>query len=691
MQVCFTIHYKRCKKYIHFVFLSTFILLSTEVHAQKIPQDLIKSICTNHTINTGSPGNTGISNIQIPCFSPALTSYLDFYYIKILSGTTFTFLVTPNGNVDYDFVAFLNPNWDNLNATPNANKRGSGNDPFQSGVFHLGLSLTAMELCEAGGSSGFPDPGIVRYFDVKPNDEILIVIDRYSRTNLGYTLSFEGGGDAILDCTIVGDIYSICALTSDSEVYFEKEEFLKDLEIDYPDAIYKFYYDQDEAEKNGIASINFPIKSKLKVGEIQEIYVRVETKSGNFIRVVKLLLQVKPNPVLNQDVVRLPDQCTYDENGQATFDLTQANRMLIDNPQNYKFSYYGSLDDAVKGNRSIVNPESFTTKDTSIFIRIENNITDEVDINCFATARLDINVKQATKSTDTITVCDAYYWNNRTFTESGLYEATLMNAVGCDSIARLFLTIHLTSEPQIMSMETCNQFEWNNQIYDSSGQYEMIASNINGCDSLIILKLMIYPNYSDTFNVISCHEYTWPSTGKSYTESGLYRVPFKSVHGCDSLVTLSLNIYPTYNMVENVDTESAYFWPVSQETYEYSGIYEILYASEFGCDSVFILNLNIKDNSQFVFPNVIAKGGSNGFFTGYSNKGQINIRTLNVFDRWGNLIFHNENFPSNVPEEGWNGLHNGREVPSGVYIWTAIIDKRDGTSERFQGDITVLR
>ena len=47
----------------------------------------------------------------------------------------------------------------------------------------------------------------------------------------------------------------------------------------------------------------------------------------------------------------------------------------------------------------------------------------------------------ATTSTSTITNCGSYTWNGTTYTSSGTYSTTLVNAGGCDSIATLNLTI----------------------------------------------------------------------------------------------------------------------------------------------------------------------------------------------------------------------------------------------------------
>ncbi|MCZ2100313.1 MAG: gliding motility-associated C-terminal domain-containing protein [Chitinophagales bacterium] len=723
------------------LFVLLFLSIAFDVHGQKIPQDLIVPICSNQALETGAPENSGINNLWTPCgnFSP-LSPYLDFYYIKILEGTKFVFSVTPYGRDDYDFAAFLNPDWDNINNTPYANKRGSQNSPVSTGKYSMGLSLTATDVCEQSGSTGNPEPGFVRYFDVKPGDEILICIDRWSRTTRGYSMDFDGG-DAILDCTILGDTYSKCEFEGEGKAEYYESDFLSNLEASYPEAIFKFYYEQKEAEANSLDYINFPIVVTDLSGKPEDIYVRIETETGSFISVLKLLLQVKPLPILLNDQIELPKVCANDASGDGLFDLTQANDLLVSNPDKYEFKYFVSEVDAINDANSIGRPQAYTTQDGSIYVRIESKPQGTEDIICYVTARLDLKVSHPSISSDTLSLCNVFNWNGQTLTNSGRYEAHFQNAAGCDSTAFLQLTI-FKDEMVVEKVDACGSFSWKDQIYDQSGRYEAQYVNVHGCDSTEVLELSVYPNFSDSIAVSVCKSFYWPVSGQTYNTSGIYAFPMQSIHGCDSIGTLQLVIYPefldtldmvacedfywsltgdTYHQsglyvyplqtVEGCDslvslslqinpvyfTENSthaygdFVWSVNNQTYSDSGIFTAVYTTAAGCDSVYVLHLTVEAPTAFYFPNAIAKGGANSAFTGYSNKGELPIIALSVYDRWGSLVFHNENFPSNVPEEGWDGTLYGRDLPTGVYVWIAVVENKEGTQSRYQGDITIIR
>src|SRR5699024_4388518 len=112
-------------KYLFILLYCCFFIKFGEVQAQEFPKGLATPICTDQVIPSNVPENSGYDEIY-PCgmftdppgLSPLIPSdplspYIDFYYVVIQSEGTFTFVVTPNEEVNYDFGAFKNPNWEN--------------------------------------------------------------------------------------------------------------------------------------------------------------------------------------------------------------------------------------------------------------------------------------------------------------------------------------------------------------------------------------------------------------------------------------------------------------------------------------------------------------------------------------------------------------------------------------------------
>ena len=79
------------------------------------------------------------------------------------------------------------------------------------------------------------------------------------------------------------------------------------------------------------------------------------------------------------------------------------------------------------------------------------------------------------------------------------------------------------------------------------------------------------------------------------------------------------------------------------------------------------------------------------FFTGTTpsmavDMGPIAVTTFKIFNRWGELVYNNEN-----PTQGWDGMHNDEPAPSDVYIYMIEITLPNGSIESFQGDVTLIR
>ncbi|GIV36254.1 MAG: hypothetical protein KatS3mg032_0633 [Cyclobacteriaceae bacterium] len=66
---------------------------------------------------------------------------------------------------------------------------------------------------------------------------------------------------------------------------------------------------------------------------------------------------------------------------------------------------------------------------------------------------------------------------------------------------------------------------------------------------------------------------------------------------------------------------------------------------------------------------------------------------MQIFDRWGNLIFESRNEPgAPVPIRGWDGYdRNNRLLPAGVYVYRLVLRLSDGQQITKVGDVTLIR
>ena len=261
---------------------------------------------------------------------------------------------------------------------------------------------------------------------------------------------------------------------------------------------------------------------------------------------------------------------------------------------------------------------------------------------CDSIVTLDLTIGVPTSGTDVITACDSYTWiDGVTYTASNNTAThTLPNALGCDSVVTLDLTIN-NSDAITQTVSNCGIYTWatNGQSYFQSGQYTHTLTNINGCDSVITLDLTINLDYTITDNINACDSYTWPVNGTTYTQSGSHTETFTSAGGCDSIRVLNLTMNASTASTQTEVACASYTWPADGMTYTTSGQYTATLQTVAGCDSVVTLDLtidNVDNGVTFDYPNgtyIADETDPNATFQWLYciNMSPVNNQTANIF------------------------------------------------------------
>jgi gliding motility-associated-like protein len=138
--------------------------------------------------------------------------------------------------------------------------------------------------------------------------------------------------------------------------------------------------------------------------------------------------------------------------------------------------------------------------------------------------------------------------------------------------------------------------------------------------------------------------------------------------------------------------------------YRVEGVYEVqlVAINDHGggllCTDTLTQNVTAKQGGVTKVPNAFTpnRGGPGGGGTGGNGtfndvflpivKGAEEFN-MQIFDRWGNLIFE-----SNSANIGWDGYDkNGRILPAGVYVYKLTVRLSDGQRSTQIGDVTMIR
>ncbi len=234
---------------------------------------------------------------------------------------------------------------------------------------------------------------------------------------------------------------------------------------------------------------------------------------------------------------------------------------------------------------------------------------------------LHYTVLRNTAMTVAETACDSYTWstgNDSTYTASGIYEWTTTNAAGCDSVVTLNLTVNASSTATVADT-ACDSYTWStgdDSTYTATGVYTWTTVNAVGCDSVVTLNLTINRNAGVEIAATACQTYTWERNGQTYTNNGDeplvadHTYAFNDANGCtgDSTLHLTLNPVHATSSTVVVNDDASYLYNGVMYTAPCDSTFSTTFTNQYGCDSVHTLHLIIPVIDQITEVTVEACG-----------------------------------------------------------------------------------
>ena len=125
-----------------------------------------------------------------------------------------------------------------------------------------------------------------------------------------------------------------------------------------------------------------------------------------------------------------------------------------------------------------------------------------------------------------------------------------------------------------------------------------------------------------------------------------------------------------------------------------STTYTLLVTDEAGCTAQNFVNILVNKETPIFIPNVFSPNGDGAndllFINARINSIQ-EIRSFNIYDRWGEIVFTAEHFMPNDPAYGWDGKLDGRTLNPAVFVYAAEVEFVDGRVEVLTGDVVLVR
>ncbi|AOC95726.1 hypothetical protein BB050_02631 [Flavobacterium anhuiense] len=393
-------------------------------------------------------------------------------------------------------------------------------------------------------------------------------------------------------------------------------------------------------------------------------------------------------------------QCDDDADGFTIFDLTKvANIVKNNNPQITNQGYYETLADAQAKTNPISNPQRYTNKAANqiVFARIENAF------GCGAIPQITLNVSSTVIPNQApIAKCD------EDETQDGLYQFDLATEVTPQVLTGLppglIVNYFLTASDAVTETNQLPNI-FKNTTPNSQTIYARAANGSN-CYDITPIELIVHtfdpPNFEDvtqylckgdeiTLDVATgFSSYTW-SNGRTTNSTqvntaGDYSVTVTDVNGCKKtkLFKVILSEPATITGADVKDfsgiDNSVKILYTGVGNYEFSldgntfqddptftqispGIYNAIARDKNGCGPSNVFQIYVLDYPRFFTPN----GDGYNDLWAIKNIDQMPDYTISIFDRYGKLLKQ-----MNQNGSGWNGIFNGREMPSDDYWFTLL-------------------
>ncbi len=245
-------------------------------------------------------------------------------------------------------------------------------------------------------------------------------------------------------------------------------------------------------------------------------------------------------------------------------------------------------------------------------------------VGCDSIIKLHLTIHHPSSSAIAHTICsnDIYNLNGKIFSSAGIYNDTILNHAGCDSIITLTLSVNNISASLPITQMACNSFMFGSKTLTSSGTYYDTLTNYLLCDSLLILNLTINNSSASTIYDTTCSNVPFVLNGKSFATGGVHYDTIQNYVLCDSVITLNLFVKPIVisNLSHTMCLGDVYLFNHNNITA--GGNYFDTLTSYNGCDSILALSLTVNNPSASATSGTLCNGNNFVFNTKtYSSAG----------------------------------------------------------------------
>lgn len=277
------------------------------------------------------------------------------------------------------------------------------------------------------------------------------------------------------------------------------------------------------------------------------------------------------------------------------------------------------------------------------------------------------------------------------------YVVTGTSSFGCSSTDSLIIAVQ---QPFVMSVDPPDTICIGKNIKISAdGADRYVWSPAQTLNDPNVKAPLASPDHTTTYTVIGSDNYgCFSNTG--YVQVVVYPIPV--VRAGQSR---TINVGQSINLVPSIspDVTSAAWFPLTGiSMYNFPGVtvrpnvtteYNIRVTNQGHCIATDKLTIYVVCNDANVFiPNTFSPNGDGANDVFYiRGSGVFKIKTLRVFNRWGEVVFEGSNINPNDASTGWDGTYKGKKLTPDVFVYTAEVLCSNNSILTYKGNVTLIQ
>lgn len=121
--------------------------------------------------------------------------------------------------------------------------------------------------------------------------------------------------------------------------------------------------------------------------------------------------------------------------------------------------------------------------------------------------------------------------------------------------------------------------------------------------------------------------------------------------------------------------------------------FTVSYTTKNGCTASASILIQIIKRGIWL-PNAFSPNGDNindSFYPIVAEESYKQINYMNIYNRWGELVYSKLNFQPNDPIQGWDGNFNNQKLNPGVFVYVLEVEWTNGEKQKLWGDLSLIR